>query len=72
MTKADDELYERILKVGVVDSAVQPGETKRLLKDILDNPEAAERQVFTTLNNNLPNKIRKFYGQSARRLRGRR
>ena len=64
MTKADDELYERILKVGVVDSAVQPGETKRLLKDILDNPEAAERQVFTTLNNNLPNKIRKFYGKA--------
>ena len=32
MTKADDALYERLLKVGVVDSQVQVGESKRLLK----------------------------------------
>ena len=44
MTKADDALYERLLKVGVVDSQVQVGESKRLLKDILPNFSAAPKR----------------------------
>ena len=63
MTKADDALYERLLKVGVVDSQVQVGESKRLLKDILKNPAAADSRVYTDLSNNLKNKLLKFYGK---------
>jgi len=64
MTKADDALYERLLKVGVVDSQVQVGESKRLLKDILKNPAAADSRVYTDLSNNLKNKLLKFYGKT--------
>ena len=32
MTKADEALYKRLLKVGVVDSQVQANETKRLFR----------------------------------------
>ena len=64
MTKADDALYERLLKVGVVDSQVQVGESKRLLKDILKNPSAADSRVYTDLSNNLKNKLLKFYGKT--------
>ena len=64
MTKADDALYERLLKVGVVDSQVQVGESKRLLKDILKNPAAADSRVYTDLSNNLKNKLLKVYGKT--------
>ena len=64
MTKADDELYERLLKVGVVDSQVQVGEAKRLLKDVLSNPAAADSRVYTDLTNNLKDKLLKFYGKT--------
>ena len=64
MTKADDALYERLLKVGVVDSQVQVGEAKRLLKDILNNPGAADSRVYTDLTNNLKNKLLKVYGKT--------
>jgi len=64
MTKADDALYERLLKVGVVDSQVQVGEAKRLIKDVLNNPAAADSRVYTDLTNNLKNKLLKFYGKT--------
>ena len=64
MTEADDALYERLLKVGVVDSQVQVGESKRLLKDILKNPAAADSRVYTDLSNNLKNKLLKVYGKT--------
>jgi len=64
MSKADDALYERLLKVGVVDSQVQVGESKRLLKDVLDNPAAADSKAYTDLTNNLKDKLLKFYGKT--------
>ena len=64
MTKADDELYQRLLKVGVVDSQVQVGESKRLIKDVLNNPAAADSRVYTDLANNLKDKLLKFYGKT--------
>ena len=64
MTKADDALYERLLKVGVVDSQVQVGEAKRLLKDVLSNPGAADSRVYTDLTNNLKDKLLKVYGKT--------
>ena len=49
MTKADSELYQRLLKVGVVDSQVQATETKRLLKDILDDPAKVDRNMYSNM-----------------------
>jgi hypothetical protein len=53
MTKADEALYQRLLKVGVVDTQVQAGEIKQLLDDILKDPAAIDRQ----LGSKLPNKV---------------
>ena len=52
MTKADDALYERLLRVGVVDSSVQIGEFKRIIKDVINNPGQAEAKAYTQLLNN--------------------
>ena len=52
MTKADDALYERLLRVGVVDSSVQIGEFKRIVKDVINNPGQAEARAYTELLNN--------------------
>ena len=62
MTKADQELYERLLKVGVADSAIQPGETKRLIKDVMSDPALAEKKVMRGLLN-VPEKAQKIYGK---------
>jgi len=62
MTKADQELYERLLRVGVADSAVQPGETKRLIKDVMSDPALAEKKVMRNLLN-VPEKAQKIYGK---------
>jgi len=51
MTKADDILYDKLLKVGVVDSSVQVGESKRLLKDLINNPGGAEVRAYTDILN---------------------
>jgi hypothetical protein len=53
MTKADEALYQRLLKVGVVDSQVQAGEIKQLLDDILKDPAMIDRQ----LGSRLPSKV---------------
>jgi hypothetical protein len=47
MTKADSELYQRLLKVGVVDSQVQANETKRLFRDMFKDPAAVDRGLMT-------------------------
>ena len=47
MTKADSELYQRLLKVGVVDSQVQANETKRLFRDMFKDPAAVDRSLMT-------------------------
>ena len=39
----DLKLYQKLLQVGVVDSQVQAGEMRRLLRDILSDPAAVER-----------------------------
>jgi hypothetical protein len=52
MTKADDALYERLLRVGVVDSSVQIGEFKRIVKDVINNPGQAEANAYTEILNN--------------------
>ena len=64
MTKADDALYDRLLKVGVADSAVQPGETKRILRDIFKNPAEADRKVFTDSMDSIPKKLLRAYGKA--------
>jgi hypothetical protein len=40
------------------------GEAKRLLKDVLNNPGAADSRVYTDLTNNLKNKLLKVYGKT--------
>jgi hypothetical protein len=62
MTKADQELYERLLRVGVADSAIQPGETKRLIKDVMSDPALAEKKAMRGLLN-VPEKAQKIYGK---------
>jgi ferritin-like metal-binding protein YciE len=47
MTKADSELYQKLLKVGVVDSQVQANETKRLFRDMFKDPAAVDRSLTT-------------------------
>ena len=59
MTKADEALYQRLLKVGVVDSQVQAGEIKQLLDDILKDPAAIDRQLGSKLPNKVDNARRK-------------
>ena len=59
-TKADDELYERLLKVGVVDSQVQVNEHKRLIKDIITDP--SENKIELALGN-VGKKITKGFGK---------
>ena len=53
MTKADEALYQRLLKVGVVDSQVQAGEIKQLLDDILKDPSKIDRQM----GSRIPSKV---------------
>jgi len=53
MTKADEALYQRLLKVGVVDSQVQAGEIKQLLDDILKDPARIDKNLGSTI----PNKV---------------
>jgi len=69
MTKADDALYERLLRVGVVDSSVQIGEFKRIVKDVINNPGQAEARAYTELLNN--NKgLKTYQGLSDQAKRG--
>ena len=53
MKPADELMYQRLLKVGVVDSQVQAGEIKQLLDDILKDPSKIDRQI----GSRIPNKI---------------
>jgi len=62
MTKADDALYERLLRVGVTDSNVVRGESQRLLKDVLTDPQAAEANAFRNLADS-KGRIQKIYGK---------
>ncbi len=49
MTKADEALYQRLLKVGVVDSQVQANETKRLFRDMFKDPSAVDKNMITKM-----------------------
>ena len=69
MTKADDALYERLLRVGVVDSSVQIGEFKRIIKDVINNPGQAEARAYTELLNN-DKSIKTFKGLPDQAKRG--
>jgi hypothetical protein len=47
MTKADETMYQKLLKVGVVDSQVQANETKNLFRDMFKDPAAVDRSMMT-------------------------
>lgn len=59
LDKEQQQLYEKLLKVGVVDSQVQSGEMKRLLRDILKNPAAVERGLYNKLPKSVTDKTKK-------------
>jgi hypothetical protein len=66
MTKADEALYQRLLKVGVVDSQVQASEMKQLIRDILTDPAAVEKGLYDKLPKALDkskSSLRKVYGK---------
>jgi hypothetical protein len=67
MTKADEQLYQKLLKVGVVDSQVQVGEMKRLIRDILTDPAAKEKKLYEKLPKFITDKsktsLSKIYGK---------
>jgi len=47
MTEADEVLYKKLLKVGVVDSQVQASETKRLFRDMFKDPSVVDKSLVT-------------------------
>jgi len=57
--KEQQKLYEKLLQVGVVDSQVQSGEMKRLLRDILTNPAAVEKGLYDKLPKSIIDKSKK-------------
>jgi hypothetical protein len=57
-------LYKRLLNVGVVDSSVQVGESKRLIKDILTDTQLADKKVMRNLLNTTPDRLKKLYGKT--------
>jgi len=59
LNKEEINLTERLLKVGVVDSAVQPGETKKLIGDILADPTAVERGLYDRLPKEVASKSKR-------------
>jgi len=59
LSKPEQKLYEKLLKVGVVDSQVQSGEMKRLLRDILKDPAAAERGLYNKLPKTITDRTKK-------------
>ncbi len=59
LDKEQQKLYEKLLKVGVVDSQVQAGEMKRLLRDILKNPATVERGLYNKLPKSVTDKTKK-------------
>ena len=64
MTKADDELYKRLLRVGVVDSSVQVGESKRLIKDVFTDTQLADKKAMRRLIDTTPDRLKKLYGKA--------
>ena len=59
LSKDDETLTQTLLKVGVIDSAVQPGETKRLLGDILVDPAAVERGLYNKVPKDVASKTKR-------------
>ena len=59
LDKEQQKLYEKLLQVGVVDSQVQYGEMKRLLRDILNNPAAVEKGLYDKLPKSIIDKSKK-------------
>jgi len=59
LSKDDETLTQTLLKVGVIDSAVQPGETKRLLGDILADPAAVERGLYNKVPKDVASKTKR-------------
>ena len=59
LSKDDETLTQTLLKVGVIDSAVQPGETKRLLGDILADPAAVERGIYNKVPKDVASKTKR-------------
>ncbi len=55
----DLKLYQKLLKVGVVDSQVQAGEMRRLLRDILSDPAAVERGLYDKLPKTITDRTKK-------------
>ena len=59
LSKDDEALTQTLLKVGVIDSAVQPGETKRLIGDILKDPASVEKGLYNKLPKDIAGKTKK-------------
>ena len=55
----DLKLYQKLLQVGVVDSQVQAGEMRRLLRDILSDPAAVERGLYNKLPKTITDRTKK-------------
>ena len=59
LSKDDEALTQTLLKVGVVDSQVQSGETKRLIGDIIKDPAAVERGLYNKLPKTITDRTKK-------------
>jgi hypothetical protein len=59
LTDTERKLYQKLLQVGVVDSQVQYGEMKRLLRDILKDPAAVEKGLYDKLPKSIIDRSKK-------------
>ena len=61
MTKADDAMYKRLRRIGVVDSQVQRGENRRLMKDVRGGETGSK--VMRKLSDLSGKRLKKVYGK---------
>ena len=62
MSKSDRNMYRRLIRLDMLDSQVQASESRRLFKDLANNPELATKQAYRNLDG-IPGRLQKAYGK---------
>lgn len=59
MSKSDRNMYRRLIRLDMLDSQVQASESRRLFKDLANNPELATRQAYRNFDG-IPGRLQKL------------